>query len=543
MPAADLLEARMRQLARPPTDLAKAATPLRQPRFSAKALFRERFERTLRTEVYQPGQLVLLRNSAIEKSVSAAAKMAQQYLGPYVVARRNKGGECILQELNGATLAGGEAPRRLLPEAGRDDGQGSGGGVLSNATPNPTHLAVCTYIERSRGSASYSTTHLALMSFESCNPGTHPSAVPLSLASPQCEGGERGAAHPAAPSAYFPSSPVVPPRSPSAFRSHVDTFTRLAQRNVRHNAAPRAGPSPWHRAALERNMENVPEVAPTETEDLSAYADLFTLSPSSSSRATPAYQGYEMSAPGPDLPANHLSAHRQSSYPLPSVDDSFGIVEAYAERPHALAYVPPPPGAIYDDEFSGRVLPPAEGEGDVYVLYDLGAKVPADGHVGAFNLYALYPSSPRERYHYFRSGTTVLARVWGEPEEGSETPLEFVEALEVRPAGRWLRTMAYFRGRRAVVQIPPTACALISRELVWQLYENHLLAERSQLGSSTKEAYLRAQEAARALTVWNVCRLVVTRRAPVAEIPVPSELEFNIVRTLTMATLPGPQLE
>ncbi|KAI5895740.1 uncharacterized protein SCHCODRAFT_02451504, partial [Schizophyllum commune H4-8] len=115
MTTSELLAARMRQLERRPEDLARAAAALRKARFRSKTQFERRFTKRLRREDYREGELVLLKNSANERRVGADVKIAARYLGPFMIVRKNRGGAYILQELDGTVIAGGVAPRRLLP--------------------------------------------------------------------------------------------------------------------------------------------------------------------------------------------------------------------------------------------------------------------------------------------------------------------------------------------------------------------------------------------------------------------------------------------
>ena len=68
---------------------------------------------------FKRGQLVLLRNTAIEKSLDR--KMKQRYLGPLVVVSRNKGGAYVLAELNGAVLDRPIAAFRVAPYFARTE--------------------------------------------------------------------------------------------------------------------------------------------------------------------------------------------------------------------------------------------------------------------------------------------------------------------------------------------------------------------------------------------------------------------------------------
>jgi hypothetical protein len=76
-----------------------------------------RFERdhaaTIRDFNFQRGNLVLVRNTAIEKALNR--KMRACYLGPLVVISRNKGGAYILCELNGSVFDHPFAAFRVIP--------------------------------------------------------------------------------------------------------------------------------------------------------------------------------------------------------------------------------------------------------------------------------------------------------------------------------------------------------------------------------------------------------------------------------------------
>ena len=62
---------------------------------------------------YEPGELVLVRNMAIETSHDRKHK--PRYLGPYEVFKRMKGGNYKLKELDGAILYYKYAAFRILP--------------------------------------------------------------------------------------------------------------------------------------------------------------------------------------------------------------------------------------------------------------------------------------------------------------------------------------------------------------------------------------------------------------------------------------------
>ena len=116
----ELLALRIRQLGRHQEDIDKAAHTLRQARFKSKLQFEQRFHRRLQKRNYEPGELVLVRNSRLEMTI-AKFKTDPRYLGPYEVVRRTKRGTYILRELDGAVHAEHYAAFRILPYISRNN--------------------------------------------------------------------------------------------------------------------------------------------------------------------------------------------------------------------------------------------------------------------------------------------------------------------------------------------------------------------------------------------------------------------------------------
>lgn len=90
---------------------------LRSKVYSARIEAARRFERdhaaTIRDFDFKPGDLVLVRHTQIEKSLNR--KMRPRYLGPLIVAARNRGGAYILTELDGSLFDRPFAAFRVIP--------------------------------------------------------------------------------------------------------------------------------------------------------------------------------------------------------------------------------------------------------------------------------------------------------------------------------------------------------------------------------------------------------------------------------------------
>ncbi|KZO89581.1 hypothetical protein CALVIDRAFT_547792 [Calocera viscosa TUFC12733] len=74
---------------------------------------RQNFANTIRDYDHKPGDLVLLRNSSNDSPLRD--KTLPRYIGPYIVAKRNRGGAYILAELDGTPLRYSIAAFRAIP--------------------------------------------------------------------------------------------------------------------------------------------------------------------------------------------------------------------------------------------------------------------------------------------------------------------------------------------------------------------------------------------------------------------------------------------
>ncbi|KAL4246387.1 hypothetical protein AB1N83_014460 [Pleurotus pulmonarius] len=79
-----------------------------------------RYAHRLQKDTYEVGELVLVRNSQVEDTLSAM-KTQPRYLGPYQIVERTYKGNYVVQELDGTILAKPFAAFRILKYISRDD--------------------------------------------------------------------------------------------------------------------------------------------------------------------------------------------------------------------------------------------------------------------------------------------------------------------------------------------------------------------------------------------------------------------------------------
>jgi hypothetical protein len=75
--------------------------------------FAEKYKHVIKDYKFEPGDLVLVRNTAIEDSMNRRNK--ERWNGPMVVVRKTKGGSYIICEMNGAVLQNKVGKFRTLP--------------------------------------------------------------------------------------------------------------------------------------------------------------------------------------------------------------------------------------------------------------------------------------------------------------------------------------------------------------------------------------------------------------------------------------------
>lgn len=114
----DLIAQRAIMLQKRPQDLLRVRAQVLKARWESVKQLEKSFKGRIRDFNFKAGSLVIVKNSKIDKTLSAKTK--PRYFGPMVVVRRTKGGSYILGELDGSLSKLRFAAFRLLPYQARD---------------------------------------------------------------------------------------------------------------------------------------------------------------------------------------------------------------------------------------------------------------------------------------------------------------------------------------------------------------------------------------------------------------------------------------
>ncbi len=113
MSTEDLIAERAKLLLKRPEELEAIRHRVEQSRYKSAEEFEKRYQKQMQYYEHNPGEMVLVRNSAVDKEL--VRKVKPRFNGPYIVVRRTKGGSYVIAELDNTIALLRVAAFRLLP--------------------------------------------------------------------------------------------------------------------------------------------------------------------------------------------------------------------------------------------------------------------------------------------------------------------------------------------------------------------------------------------------------------------------------------------